>query len=100
MNWTDTTELLASLPNLTGAACKGRAALFEATITEHGKTATKTELEHARTAALRTCADCPALNRCRRWFDSLPAAHRPRGVVAGQIVRSDGRILTTQTQGQ
>ncbi|BCO57896.1 hypothetical protein KN246_14745 [Mycobacterium intracellulare] len=90
MNWKSMAALLAGIPDLPGARCKGRADLFEATIAEHTKRASRAELELARTTALRTCADCPALDRCRRWFGALPLARRPRGVVAGLVIGSTG----------
>ncbi|MGV0740331.1 hypothetical protein ABQF35_28630 [Mycobacterium syngnathidarum] len=83
-------ELLAGVPALPGSRCKGRADLFERCVAEHGRT--QYEAHHARTAALRLCAECPALDPCRSWFNGLRPAQRPRGVVAGQIVRADGRI--------
>ena len=97
-SWTDTIELLAGLPNLPGAACKGNAALFEATIDEHGKPTSATDIEHARAAALRTCAGCDALSRCRAWFDGLKVVQRPRGVIAGVVVRADGRIAAPSSR--
>ncbi len=92
MNWTHMAELLASIPDLPGSRCKGRADLFEATVAEYGKPASRAELDTSRAAALRLCADCPALAPCRTWFNGLRPTRRPRGVVAGQIVRADGRI--------
>ena len=41
------------------------------------------------------CHRCPALPRCRRWFDSLPTNRRPSGVVAGVVV---GRGRTAKTR--
>ena len=35
--------------------------------------------------ALHLCADCPALEACREWFDGLPRTRRPTGVVAGRV---------------
>lgn len=92
MNWKSLAALLAGIPALPDARCKGKASLFEATIAEHTKPTSRAELEVARVAALRTCADCPALARCGQWFGALPITHRPRGVIAGVLVRSDGRI--------
>lgn len=94
MNWTHMAELLACIPDLPGSRCKGRADLYEATVAEHGNPASRAEIQHARAAALRLCSDCPALRPCRAWFNELRHTRRPRGVVAGQIVRSDGRIIT------
>jgi len=35
--------------------------------------------------ALAICASCPVLGACRAWFESLPAAEAPYGVVAGRV---------------
>lgn len=91
MNWTHMAELLAGIPDLAGARCRGRAGLFERCVAEHGRP--QHETHHARTAALRLCAECPALDPCRAWFNGLRPTQRPTGVIAGQIVRSDGRIV-------
>lgn len=88
--WATVRELLTDIPALPDARCRGKAGLFEATIAEHTKLASRAELEHARATALRTCADCPALARCRQWFGALPLARRPRGVVAGLVIGSTG----------
>ncbi|WP_253875600.1 hypothetical protein [Mycobacterium asiaticum] len=87
--------LIASIPDLPGARCKGAADLYEATVNEHTKHTHKAELKHARTAALRLCAECPAAGPCRQWFDGLPVTHRPVGVVAGQVVTASGHPAKT-----
>lgn len=90
-NWESMATLIAGLPNLPDAACKQGVDLFEATIAERGQYG-KAELEHARAAPLRTCGMCPALDPCRAWRAVLPRSHRPRGVVAGQVVNSTGHV--------
>jgi hypothetical protein len=68
-NWEHMAALVASLPDLPGAKCKGRAVdLFDLTIggrreTSSGKfkTTSKAELENARSEALNVCAACPEL---------------------------------------
>lgn len=97
MNWKTLSALLAGIPNLPDARCKGKADLFEATVAERTKPpAIRAELECARETALRLCSDCPAAGRCREWFDSLPVARRPRGVIAGQIVTASGHPARTR----
>jgi WhiB family transcriptional regulator, redox-sensing transcriptional regulator len=76
-------ELLGQIPNLPGARCKGLAVQFEATVGDHAKNTSRTELAAARAAALRTCAACPALPACHSWLAGLKVTHRPRGVVGG-----------------
>lgn len=90
-------ELLGQIPNLPGARCKGMADLFEATVGDHAKRTSRPELAAARAAALRTCAGCPALHGCRDWLTGLKVAHRPRGVIAGQVVLADGQINRCET---
>lgn len=102
MNWKSMRALLAGIPALPDARCRGRAALFEATIAvRHGAPA-KAELENARSEALRLCRTCPALGPCRAWLTGMPQTRRPRGVVAGMIVTASGlpaRTRTTSTAG-
>ena len=86
--------LLESIPALPGARCKRRADLFERTTGEDraaGRTTTE-DLDNARREALRLCETCPALHPCRAFLDALPAAQRPRGVIAGQVVNTSGVV--------
>lgn len=101
-DWDTMRALLEGIPALLGARCKRRTDLFERTTGEDraANRTTTEELDNARREALRVCTNgCPTLDTCRAWLSALPAAQRPRGVVAGQVVRSNGHILTTQTQG-
>lgn len=95
-NWIHMSELLAALPELPGAACKGHSDLYEGTIAEQDKDAGRAEVQNARKAALRLCHDCPALSPCRVWLDGLRPMCRPRGVVAGQVIASAGLPLSTR----
>lgn len=92
-DWDTMRALLAGIPVLPGAPCKGRSDLYERTIGEHRAAGrfTTTEIDDARREALRLCNDgCPTLDACRAWLSALPAAQRPRGVVAGQVIMSSG----------
>ncbi|WP_100482301.1 hypothetical protein [Mycobacteroides abscessus] len=92
-NWNTLRPLLAGIPALPGAPCKGRSDLYERTIGGRieGRHAGSPELENARCEALRLCNDrCPALASCRAWLGALPATRRPRGVVAGLVITSSG----------
>ncbi len=92
-DWKTMRALLESIPDLDGARCKHKSDLFERTNGEHRMTGrTTTELDDVRSAALRLCAACPALDPCRAWLGALPAAQRPRGVVAGQVVNTSGAV--------
>jgi hypothetical protein len=53
-------------PSLPGAKCRNRVELFD--------------------RAAGGCAQCPSLQLCPEWYDSLKPHQRPRGVVAGQVV--------------
>ncbi len=35
--------------------------------------------------AIQLCQECPVLNRCREWVDSLPKSKRPIGVCGGVV---------------
>lgn len=98
-DWNTMRALLEGIPALPGARCKGRSDLYERTIGEHRMTGqiTQTELDDARSAALRLCAACPALDPCRAFLDALPGAHRPRGVVAGLVITAGGMPSSTGT---
>ncbi|GFG98132.1 hypothetical protein MTIM_40110 [Mycobacterium timonense] len=91
-NWTVVSTLLAGIPELPGARCKGAAGLYEATVNERTKPTNRAELERARTAALNVCADCPALDACRAWLDQQQPTRRPRGVVAGRVITATGHL--------
>lgn len=63
-------------PDLRGAACRGRAPEFDYDDPADPRAA----------PALALCADCPVLQACAAWLESLPDAAQPTGVVAGRIV--------------
>ena len=82
--WDELVGQLANIPDLPGARCRGRSELFDQTIIGvHGVNDTE-NLDYARNAALRLCAQCPALDPCRAWFAALRPTQRPVGVIAGQ----------------
>ncbi len=74
-------NVLAAVPSLPGARCRGRTALFDP------RPSTDADREDAEATALALCARCPAADRCRAWFDGLPPKARPKGVVAGVVNR-------------
>lgn len=71
---------LSAPPTLDGAACIGRWSLFDP---QHDhEPAADTTRRHL--AAARICTTtCPVLAACHRWAATLPATHRPAGVLAG-----------------
>ncbi|MFN3002346.1 hypothetical protein ACK12G_03710 [Mycolicibacterium wolinskyi] len=92
-DWNTLHPLLAGIPALPGAPCKGRSELYERTISDRsqGRSTGSPELKNARSEALRLCRNnCPALASCRAWLDAEPATRRPRGVVAGLVITSYG----------
>lgn len=92
-DWNTMRALLESIPDLDGARCKHKSDLFERTNGEHRMTGrTTTELDNARREALWLCETCPALHPCREYLQGLPAAQRPRGVIAGQVVNTSGAV--------
>ncbi|ODR06423.1 hypothetical protein BHQ21_11580 [Mycobacterium sherrisii] len=96
-DWDTMRTLLEGIPALPGARCRGQVALYDRTTGEDraaGRGTTE-ELVTARREALRLCETCPALHPCREYLQALPIAHRPRGVVAGQVITSNGRPMRT-----
>lgn len=79
-------SLLGSLlgaPALPGAKCRGRSLVFDpARRGEHEDAVAQRHLQ-----ALLLCDTCPARLPCEQWLNSLTPAHKPLGVVAGQIVQ-------------
>jgi Transcription factor WhiB len=69
-------ELAHRVPNLPGAACKGRPSTFDVADRHDPK------IE----AAQAICRTCPALRDCRTWLDGLPRSERPSGIVAGRYI--------------
>ncbi|KUI13605.1 hypothetical protein AU192_04165 [Mycobacterium lehmannii] len=99
-DWDTMRALLEGIPALSGARCKGRCELFERTTGECRAAGRMTwkDLDDARREALRLCNDgCPALEPCRAWLGALPAAQRPRGVVAGLVITAGGVPSRTGT---
>jgi hypothetical protein len=95
MNLAAILDELGVAPNLPGARCVDRYALFDLTIE-----ATRTgppgaaDVAAARAEALRLCAGCPELAPCGEWFDKQPKSFRPLGVIAGRVVT--GRIQASR----
>ena len=113
--WEALAAALAAVPRLHGAECGGRHELFD--VAAGGPTHADEDVEYARQAAIRLCATCPALQRCRAWFTSLPPNQRPPGITAGlfegkepKMTDSDpaatfkqrvaGKTITVTTRGQ
>lgn len=89
-----TAELLdaiaRSVLKLPGAACRDHRELFDRTA------ARGRDITAARTQALQICAGCPALAACQRWISSLDEHERPRGIVAGQLVRYTDAVFVAR----
>jgi hypothetical protein len=70
-------------PNLSGAACRDRAAWFD-------PPADAPDRDHRLAVALRICERCPVAVQCRKWFASLDPSERPTDcVIAGSYVPPD-----------
>lgn len=72
---------LTAIPALPGARCRGRWDLFDPREDREDPTVVRDRHEQA----LGLCRCCPALADCSEWFDSLPRAKRPQGVIAGRV---------------
>lgn len=82
---------LAGIPLLRGARCRGRHTLFDPQArTESDDVAAARHRQAIGLCVGITHADpgCPALEACRTWVQSLPAAQQPTGVVAGKLLGS------------
>jgi WhiB family transcriptional regulator, redox-sensing transcriptional regulator len=88
---------LRDIPALPGAACRGRERLFDRTIAASTTGETKATTK-ARRAARRVCAECPELETCWAWVESLPLSHRPKGIVGGTLIDSSGRCPATEAR--
>ena len=77
----DLIAALAGAPRLPGAACVGRAALFDPPEPGEAPDAAQQRIN----TALALCNNCPALARCAEWRGGLPPRDRPVGVVAGRL---------------
>lgn len=67
-------QLLAGIPKLDGAACKGHPELFDVARDDKPGIA----------RAQQICDFCPARRPCGEWLDALPESERPSGVCAGR----------------
>lgn len=88
--WEHTAARVGAIPHLEGARCVNHVELFYNAITRRrdGREArAKSEVNAARSAALRVCESCPALDRCEAWLEDVRSYRRPRGVFAGQVVK-------------
>jgi hypothetical protein len=72
---------IAGAPALHGARCRGKGHLFD----EAAPNERQSTVEARHIQAMGLCQHCPALDRCREWYESLPRRKRPLGVVAGQV---------------
>ncbi|WP_406813980.1 hypothetical protein [Mycobacterium sp. M23085] len=74
MNSSGLFDALGSIPELTGARCRGQSQVFD-------ETDDPDLVEYAQSL----CQTCPALLACTSWLASLPPRKWPSGVVAGQV---------------
>lgn len=95
------TDLFAALigaPALPGAKCRGRHHLFDEAAADESEDV----VTQRHSQALGLCRLCPALASCQRWFDELPKAKKPPGVVAGKVASHQKagrpRKFTTTTE--
>ncbi|WP_168702110.1 WhiB family transcriptional regulator [Gordonia paraffinivorans] len=87
-------EILEGTANLSGAACAGRPELFD----EPGADEDAQTVRYRHRAAVRICARCPALDRCRQWA----SAQKDLGgmVVAGRKPRLRGAQPHSERKNQ
>jgi hypothetical protein len=74
-------DAIGAAPCLPGARCRSRSHLFDPAAPSEDP-----EVVAARHAqAIGLCSHCPALDRCRDWYEHLKPSKRPAGVVARQV---------------
>ncbi|MGB7236890.1 MAG: WhiB family transcriptional regulator [Rhodococcus sp. (in: high G+C Gram-positive bacteria)] len=79
-------SVLASSPDLPGAACVKTPRLFDWLLDDDEDEPRTVRAERHRTAK-EICASCPALEACREWASTLAEAE-VLGVVAGELRRT------------
>ncbi|WP_165607102.1 WhiB family transcriptional regulator [Mycolicibacter kumamotonensis] len=67
--------VLAGVPRLTGAACRGHVALFDAAADGD---------RQAAQGAVAICQRCPVIDRCAQWIADAHPRRPPPGVWAAQ----------------
>ena len=83
--WAGLAAALSAVPKLDGAACWGRWDLFDPEADrEHGQ---QSEDPHDRhQLAVSIClTECPCLDACRSYVESLRPSQRPIGAIAGSV---------------
>lgn len=75
-------DIVTSMPSMARALCVEERELFDRAVTD----------PLAAELAAQCCRYCPHLKPCRQWFDSLPVAERPAGVVGGVISKPTRRV--------
>ena len=83
----DATLLTAftATPHLPDALCRDRMWLYDQCVPDKTGPVSR-ETAMYRRQAVETCAECPALERCREWVLSMPRNARPEGVVGGLVI--------------
>jgi hypothetical protein len=73
--------VLASTPNLPGAACGDHVEIFDAAVGPDWRLRNQ-----AAQRCVEVCNRCPMLARCKQFADGLPTSQRRRmGVLAGEV---------------
>lgn len=74
----DLASVLMSTPAMPGAACRGKAELFDAAV------GAGAEAQQAQRRCVAVCSGCPSIEVCRQWASGLPERERQAlGVVGG-----------------
>ncbi len=79
--WSSLSGVLAGIPELHGARCRGQWEVWD-------ETDDPELVEYAKSQ----CLACPVLAECRSWFESLRPSKRPIGTVAGQLVDQHRKV--------
>lgn len=74
-------RVLAGVPMLPDAACRGQHELFD----PPSRDESRFDAAERHEIATDICRQCPVLAECRAWASRTRPARRPGGVIAGSI---------------
>ena len=84
--WSSLSGVLVGIPDLPGAACWGRWDLFDPEREREPGQRIEDAYDRHQLAVSICLNECPSLDACRSWVESLKPSKRPVGVVAGRVV--------------
>lgn len=89
--WEGLASSLSGIPDLPGAACRGRCDLFDPEREREPGQSPEDPHDRHQLAKSICVNECPCMDACRSYVESLSPSKRPIGVVAGKVVRQHGK---------